>query len=105
MGIYLFICRKKKTLSATSMMILLQMLWELIILAIVQQQELKTVTCLSSVGQVLTVIAEWPTEGGHAAVTAEAVPLLQANSLIWTWVLLAGSAGPWKKFQKKLGFF
>lgn len=35
MGIYLFI--EKKTLSAISMMVLLQMLWELIILAIVQQ--------------------------------------------------------------------
>lgn len=36
MGVYLFI--EKKTLNAISMMVLLQMLWELIILAIVQQQ-------------------------------------------------------------------
>lgn len=55
--------------------------------------------------EVLTVIAEWPTEGSHTAVTAETIPLLQAHTLIRTRVLLAGCAGPWKTIQKKLGFF
>lgn len=53
--------------------------------------------------QVLTVIAEWAAEGSHAAVTAEAIPLLQAHALIGTRVLLAGCAGPCNTIQKKLG--
>lgn len=58
----------------------------------------------SARGWVLTVIAERATEGGHAAVTAEAIPLLQAHALIGTRVLLAGCAGPCNTIQKKLGF-
>lgn len=37
---------------------------------------------LCTLGQLLTVIAERATEGSHAAVTAKAIPLLQAHALI-----------------------
>lgn len=38
----------------------------------------------SIITEVLTVIAEWSTEGSHTTVTAEAIPLLQAHTLIGT---------------------
>lgn len=42
-----------------------------------------------------TVITQRPSERCHAAVTAEALPLLKAHSLVGTRVLLARSAGAW----------
>lgn len=41
----------------------------------------------------LTVVAQGSSEGGHAAVAAEALPLLQAHALVSARVLLAGGAG------------
>lgn len=45
----------------------------------------------------LTVITQGSSEGGHAAVAAEALPLLQAHTLVGARVLLAGGAGAWRR--------
>lgn len=42
----------------------------------------------------LTVVTQGSPEGGHAAVAAEALPLLQTHALVGARVLLAGGAGP-----------
>lgn len=41
----------------------------------------------------LTIVAQGPGIRCHAAVTGEALPLLQANPLVWARVLLTGGAG------------
>lgn len=45
----------------------------------------------------LTVITQGSSEGGHAAVAAEALPLLQAHALVGARVFLAGGAGAWRR--------
>lgn len=49
----------------------------------------------------LTVITQGSSEGGHAAVAAEALPLLQTHALVGARVLLAGGAGTWTRRRKK----
>lgn len=44
----------------------------------------------------LTVTAEWPSIGGHGAVTGEALPQLQTHSLVVAGFLCAGGAGTWR---------
>jgi hypothetical protein len=48
----------------------------------------------------LTVVTEGPGEGGHAAVTAKALPLLQADALIGAGVLLTGGARAWGQSRR-----
>lgn len=50
----------------------------------------------------LTVTAERPPVGGHGAVTGEALPQLQAHSLVVAGVLCAGGAGTCRVFTADL---